>query len=103
MADPIGYMSPEATEEFKSGMRKRELMQKDKVREAFKRMLGREPTEEDLMNPELSGKITGMISAQREADEGPLGRRREAELKAQYGANSKQYGDFMAMRRATRK
>jgi hypothetical protein len=93
MAEQIGnIVSPEKFQEILSGFRQRELMEDKTLRDAFRKILGREPTELDFKNPELSGLATGMATKQR--DESAL-RSRGAQIKGQYGGMSRQYGDFL--------
>jgi hypothetical protein len=86
------YISPEKQAEFISGMRKRELDEESRLRNAFRQILGREPTELDYKNPELLGLAQGQRMKQRDEEEL---RYRGAQIKGQYGGMSRQYGDFL--------
>ena len=65
--------------------------------ESFKKMMG--ATDEDIeKNPSLRGKLSGMMQRANEREQRQV---REAEILAMYGSSSKEYGDFLASKRAT--
>jgi hypothetical protein len=68
MADPIGYMSPEAVQNFKSSMRAGEINSSNKTMQSFRRMfpnwdmMTEEQKRKAMNDPERLGKMDAQQS-----------------------------------------